>query len=82
MVARVQSHSGGLLVTFFRDGESPDQHHARDGQQAAAVAITALRTRLVLMPGDTVTVRRDDERPEPDDQSQELPEPSRSAHYS
>jgi hypothetical protein len=82
MVARVQSHSGGLLVTFFRDGESPDQQHARDGRHAAAVAITAITTRLVLMPGDTVTVRRDDGRPEPDDQPPDLPEPNRSSQYS
>jgi hypothetical protein len=81
MVARVQSHSGGLLVSFFRDGEQPEIMPATSGERAASTAIMMIASRIVLYPGDTITVRRDDDQPEPDDQP-DLPEPSRSAHYS
>jgi hypothetical protein len=78
MVARVQSHSGGLLVTFFRDGEQPETMPAQSGERAASTAIMMVASRIVLYPGDTITVRRDDDQMDRD----ELPEVSRSSHHS
>jgi hypothetical protein len=78
MVARVKRETGGLIVTFFRDGEEPDEMRASDSQRAAAAAITAIAARLKLYPGDTITVRREDE---PGEQP-ELPETSRASHVS
>jgi hypothetical protein len=77
MVARVQTHSGGLLITFFRDGEPPEVMPAPSGERAASTVIMMVASRVVLYPGDIVTVQRDDDRSEPD-----LPEVSRSSHHS
>jgi hypothetical protein len=84
MVARVQALSGGLLVTFSRDGEQPDIMPAQSGERAASTVIMMVASRLVLYPGDSITVERDDGRPEPDDQppAPDLPVASRSSHYS
>jgi hypothetical protein len=51
----------GLVVTLYRNGESPEQAHAMDSQRAAAAATTMIVARLALYPGDVIIVRRADE---------------------
>jgi hypothetical protein len=74
MVARVQ-RDHGLVVTFFRDGEDPEQVRARDPADAWKTAIHMIVHREVLQVGDTLTVRSESDPPE-------LPEHSRPSHFS
>jgi hypothetical protein len=76
MPARTQPARGLLAITFTRDGEEPETHQAIDGARAAATAITMIAARLTLLPGDTITCYRADDKPPAD------PETSRASHYS
>jgi hypothetical protein len=78
MVARTQS-SHGLIVAFRRDGEPPETVFCQDGVRAWAHAIHLITKHEALQAGDTLQVL--DATSDPDHRP-ELPEASRSAHYS
>jgi hypothetical protein len=78
MVARVRREPSALVVVFARDAEQVDELYARDGHEALRQAFALLARREFLLSGDTLTVRRPADQPPPED----LPEPSRSSHFS
>jgi hypothetical protein len=56
MVARVQSHTFGLRVTFERDGREQDQRIAPTGRDAVKTALMILVAQDYLQAGDRLTV--------------------------
>lgn len=77
MVARtLPSPIGGMTVVFTRAGKVEAHFHAASGKEAAGHAIELILALATLEPGDTLTVEPDGEGKD------ELPEVSRSAHYS
>jgi hypothetical protein len=77
MVARTQPAGGLLLVTFTRDPDEVEEVVVADGMDAAAAGISMIARRVTLQPGDSLNVRQADNEEPPD-----VPEVSRSAHYS
>jgi hypothetical protein len=75
MVARTRPERSRLLVQFAREGEEPERIHVADGEQALAQALYLLAKRHALLVGDALTVLHGDAGPD-------LPEASRSSHYS
>jgi hypothetical protein len=80
MAARVQQQPGDLIVVFSRPGERPESILCADGDRAAQHGVHLLAKHAPLRPGDLLLVRRDAEVGSYDDSN--LPEASRSSHYS
>lgn len=66
-----------LVVIFSRDGVTQELHAVTGPQHASEVAIALLSVRAGLYPGDAIRAEREGDAPESD-----LPDVSRSAHYS
>ena len=54
IVARTRPDRGGLIAVVSRDGEEPQEMPATDSYRAAAIAITAIATRLRFLPDDVM----------------------------
>jgi hypothetical protein len=53
------AHPSGLLLTFHRDGEPPEQQIAPNGLRAVSAAMKMLALKDKLRDGDRLTVEAD-----------------------
>lgn len=58
MVARIHPSSGLLVVTFTRDDGEVEEHYCSNGTLAGHAIIDMVAHRLVMVHGDTFTVRK------------------------